>query len=194
MKRIKWLALIIAVISCLMFTISACENDKNDKPAENSSTILVAYFSCTGNTAKIAESIAEVTGAVMYEIIPTQPYSSADLNYNDSGSRVTLEQRDSSARPAINGSVDKMENYQVIYLGYPIWLGAAPKIICTFLESYDFPDKTIIPFCTSGGSDIGNSAIHLRSLAEGANWLDGRRFANETSKTEISEWIDWLGI
>ena len=158
------------------------------------SNILVAYFSATGNTEKVAGYIAQATSGTLYEIVPQVPYTQEDLNYNDSTTRATVEQRDSNARPAINGSVENMASYDVIFLGYPIWHGAAPKIIYTFLESYSFSGKTIIPFCTSASSLIGSSATNLHSLAPNAEWKEGRRFPAGTSQNEVDGWVDSLGL
>lgn len=129
-----------------------------------------------------------------YEIVPDVPYTSADLNYSDSSSRATAEQNDPSARPAIGRGVDNMGQYDVVFVGYPIWWGQAPRIISTFLESYDFNGKTIVPFCTSGGSGIGPSATSLHALADGAVWLDGRRFGGGTSRDTVMEWVNSLAL
>ncbi len=161
----------------------------SDTPQTN---ILVAYFSCTGNTEKIAGYISEITGGEKYEIMPEQPYTEEDLNYGSSSSRTAAENSDPHARPAISGSVENMEKYDVVYLGYPIWYGSAPKIIYTFLESYDFSGKTIIPFCTSASSSIGSSAKNLHSLAASAIWNDGKRFPINAAKGEVETWINGL--
>lgn len=152
------------------------------------SDILVAYFSCTNNTEKIAEYILEVAGGTLYEITPEVPYTSADLNYN-TDCRANREQNDPSARPEISGSVENMEQYETVFIGYPIWWGQAPKIIYTFFESYDFSGKTIIPFCTSGSSGIGSSATNLSGLTTGATWKDGRRFSSSATKSQVEDWI-----
>ena len=156
--------------------------------------VLVAYFSATGNTEGIAQHLQAVLGADLYEIIPAEPYSDDDLNYNASDCRANQEQNDPDARPAIDGSVDNMEDYEVIFLGYPIWWGDAPKIISTFLESYDFDGKTIVPFCTSGSSGIGNSVEPLADLADSAVWREGTRFAPGASQEEVAAWVDGLGL
>ena len=158
-----------------------------------SAGILVAYFSCTNNTKSIAEYVAGITGGTLYPIAPTVPYTSADLNYN-TDCRANREQNDSTCRPAISGSVDAIEQYGIVFLGYPIWWGQAPKIIYTFLESYDFSGKTIVPFCTSGSSGIGSSATNLHPLASAAIWLDGRRFAGAAEKSAVENWICGLGL
>lgn len=151
--------------------------------------ILVVYFSATGTTAPLAEYAADILGADIYEVIPEQPYTDADLAYY-TGGRADQEQDDPGARPSISGGVDNMENYDTIILGYPIWHGQAPRIISTFFESYDFKGKTILPFCTSHSSGIGSSDTNLHSLAEGANWLPGRRFPAGTSREDIAFWLD----
>ncbi len=153
---------------------------------------LVAYFSCTNNTAGIAKHIIDGIGADAYEIVPEVPYTDADLDYN-SDCRANREQNDDGARPAINGSVENMAQYDTIFLGYPIWWGNAPKIIFTFLESYDFAGKTIIPFCTSGSSPIGSTAA-MQSVTPGANWLDGHRFSGGSSSDVVMEWVNGLGL
>ena len=156
--------------------------------------VLVAHFSATGTTKKIAATIADILGSDSYEITPAVPYTSADLNYSNSSSRATVEQNDASARPAIAGSVANMEQYKVVFLGYPIWWGQAPRIVSAFLESYDFAGKTIVPFCTSGSSPIGSSAANLQPLASGAAWEAGRRFAGSSSRATVEEWISGLNL
>lgn len=154
-------------------------------PAE--SKILVAYFSNTGNTEGIANNIATAMNADIYRIEALQPYTSADLDYN-TDCRANREQKDDSARPEIANLPENIDEYDTIYLGYPIWWGQAPKIIYTFLEKYDFTGKTIIPFCTSGSSDIGSSDDNLYSSAKGANWVDGNRFSGNAASGEVSTW------
>lgn len=162
---------------------------------ESGSDILVAYFSATGTTKTLAGYISEVTGGDLYEIVPEIPYSSEDLNYSDSNSRSTREQNDEGARPVISGSVEDMDQYETIFLGYPIWWGEAPRIIDTFMESYDFSGKTIVPFCTSGGSGIGASARNLYDLAAlDVTWLDGERLSSDISHEEMVSWIDGLSL
>ncbi|MDE7185157.1 MAG: flavodoxin [Lachnospiraceae bacterium] len=155
---------------------------------------LVAYFSCTGTTELAAEYIAEILGADIYEIVPENPYTEADLAYYTNG-RADQEQNDSNARPAISGGVENMDEYDAIILGYPIWHGQAPRIISTFLESYDFSGKTIIPFCTSHSSGIGSSASNLHDLcSESVEWMDGKRFESGVSKESVQNWIVEIGI
>ena len=155
---------------------------------------LVAYFSATGTTKGVAEHIANGLNADIYEIVPEEPYTDADLDYNDNNSRTTIEMNDPDARPAISGSVENMEQYDIIFVGYPIWWGEAPRIVSTFMESYDFSGKTIVPFCTSGGSGIGSSASNLERLTSGATWLDGRRLNGSDSQDTVMEWVDSLDL
>ena len=167
---------------------------KESADPEQGGGVLVAYFSATGNTAGVAELVAGHLNADAYEIVPAEPYSAADLDYNNPSSRSSVEMDDESARPAISGSVEGMEGYDVIFLGYPIWWGEAPRIISTFLESCDFGGKTIVPFCTSASSGVGSSAENLHSLAPAANWLDGQRFSENPSESDVTSWVDGLGI
>lgn len=161
---------------------------------EPETDVLVAYFSATGNTEGIAQHLAAILDADLYEIVPEEPYTSSDLDYTDGNSRSQVEGRNPNARPAISGSVENMAEYEVIFLGYPIWNGQAPKIISTFLESYDFHGKTIIPFCTSGSSSIGSSARNIEGLTSGATWMDGQRFSGADSQETVAQWVDSLEL
>lgn len=151
--------------------------------------VLVVYFSCTQNTEKIADYIIEKTGGTRYEIQPEEPYTEDDLKYYTNG-RADREQADPASRPAIAGSVDNMEQYGTVFIGYPIWHGQAPKIIYTFLESYDFSGKTIIPFCTSHSSGIGSSDTNLHELSSDAEWKNGKRFSGDADKQSVCEWVE----
>ena len=169
--------------------------DSSQEPSKgNANSTLVAYFSATGNTEEIAQHLQTILGASLYEIIPAKPYSDDELDYNASDCRANQEQNDPSVRPAIDGSVENMDSYDVILLGYPIWWGEAPRIISTFLESYDFTGKTIVPFCTSGSSSIGGSADHLTVLAADATWLEGARFNPGATQDEVAAWVEGLGV
>ena len=174
---------------------SGSSTSGSEAPASSAtgSRVLVACFSCTGNTEGIAQHIVSTLNADYFEIVPEEPYTDEDLNYSNSDSRSTKEQNDDSARPALAGTVGNLEDYDVIFLGYPIWWGQAPRIINTFLEVQDFSGKTIVPFCTSGSSPIGSSATDLHSLCD-ATWLDGRRFSAGASQDEVAEWIDGLDL
>lgn len=167
------------------------EEQITEETASAQSGTLVVYFSCTGTTKGLAEAVAEELNADLYEIVPEEPYTSEDLDYHDDDSRSTKEMDDPSSRPAISGSVENMEQYDRIILGYPIWWGEAPRVVSTFVESYDLSGKTIIPFCTSGGSGIGSSADALETLAGNGTWLDGKRFDGSESGEDV---IKSLGI
>ena len=164
-----------------------------EQEADVSTKILVVYFSCTGTTELVAEYITEILGADHYQIVPEDPYTEADLAYYTNG-RADQEQNDPDVRPAISGGLENMDEYGTIFLGYPIWHGQAPRIISTFLESYDFSGKMIVPFCTSHSSGIGSSADNLHNLADKAKWVNGRRFETGTFRSTIEEWIGELEL
>lgn len=167
---------------------------ETQQPETQGSKVLVAYFSATGTTKGVAEHIANGLNADIYEIIPEEPYTDADLDYSDNNSRSTIEMNDASSRPAISGSVENMEQYDVVFIGYPIWWGEAPRIVSTFVESYDFSGKTIVPFCTSGGSGVGSSATNLEALTGGATWIEGHRLGGSDSQDTVMEWVNGLGL
>ena len=214
----KWFSLLLALTMAL--SLAACGAGNTSSPQESqpgsavsetpapaepdaapetpeegdAPSTLVAYFSATGNTEGVAELLQTALDADLYEIVPEVAYTSEDLNYSSDDCRANREQNDPDARPAIDGSVENMDSYDVIFLGYPIWWGEAPKIISTFLESYDFTGKTIVPFCTSGSSGIGSSAEHLAGLAGSSTWLEGARFAPGASQEEVAAWVDGLEL
>ena len=159
---------------------------------ETHSDVLVAFFSATGTTKGVAERIASVTGGDIYEILAAEPYTSDDLNYNDSSSRSTKEQNDKNVRPEIGSEDISLEGYTTIYLGFPIWWGEEPRILDTFVEKYSFDGITVIPFCTSGGSGIGRSGPNMEALAGTGTWLDGQRFDGNVSEAELQSWIEGL--
>lgn len=163
-------------------------------PESTGGKVLVAYFSATGHTKTIAEYLQTALDADLYEIVPQEPYTADDLDYNTDGCRANREQNDDSARPAISGGVEDMAGYDVVFIGYPIWWGQALKIVYTFLESYDFSGKIIVPFCTSGGSGIDGSLSGLQALTPDADWLTGQRFSSGTSAADVQSWADSLGL
>ena len=154
--------------------------------------VLVVVFSATGTTKGVAEKIASIEDADLYEIKAAQEYTSADLNWNDRNSRSTKEQNDKSVRPGIESKNISLEGYEKIYIGFPIWWGEEPRIMDTFVESYDFDGITMIPFCTSSSSGIGRSGKNLAENAKSGTWLDGRRFSGSVSESELRNWIDGL--
>lgn len=163
----KQLTLIIMGLLTLGGSLSA-------QTTENGKRILVAYFSCTGTTEKVATTIAKETGGKLYQITPAKAYTSADLNWNDKASRSSVEMADEKSRPALAGETIDLKDYDVIFLGYPIWWDLCPRPVNTFLEKYDSSGKTVIPFATSGGSSIANSVKQLKKLYPKAVWQDGR--------------------
>jgi flavodoxin len=159
------------------------------------SKTLVAYFSATGNTKSVAKDLADVVKADLYEIKPKVPYENADLNWMDKTSRSTVEMEDKTSRPAIIQDDAKIENYDTIYLGFPIWWYVAPTIVNTFLESYDFSHKKIILFATSGGSGFGGTIEYLkRSVSDSTEFIEGKLLNYGPSKEEIKDWVDSLPI
>lgn len=223
MKNMKKLLICLGLCSCIL-GLSACGNtaDSEENTAENAGesgenvaenaeensgntesavasgesagNVLVVYFSCTGTTEGVAEEAADILGADLFEIVPAEPYTSDDLDYGNDDSRTSIEQNDPSARPEIQGEIENIGDYDTILLGYPIWWGEAPRILSTFVESYDLDGKTVLPFCTSGGSGIGSSAENLQELCEGdVTWLEGRRFDGGADRGEIEEWLSEAG-
>lgn len=155
---------------------------------------LVAYFSASGVTAKAAKTLAKAVSADLYEIRPAAAYTSADLNWNDKNSRSSVEMNDKRSRPALADRNAHVEDYDVIFLGFPIWWYVAPTIINTFLEQYDFSCKTIVLFATSGGSGLGRTAAGLQSSAPGAKILDGRLLNGRLSEAELKTWAENLPL
>ena len=175
---------------------AASSKEKEEEPVGEGgeSRVLVAYFSATGNTENVAQHLQTILDADLYAIEPELPYTDEDLYYSDENCRANQEQNDPDARPAITGIPENVAEYDIIFLGYPIWWGQAPKVIYTFLESCAFKNSTIIPFCTSGSSGIGSSADNLQGLTENVQWLEGRRFAAGSSQDEIAQWVNSLAL
>jgi flavodoxin len=174
-------------------TTAAKEASSAAKDSDNTTNnkTLVVFFSATGTTKGVAEKIASAANADTYEILAAQPYTDADLNWNDSNSRTTKEQNDKSVRPEIGSDKASLDGYSTVFIGYPIWWGEEPRIMDTFVESYDFSGKTVIPFCTSGGSGIGSSGTNLASNAGSGNWLEGERLSTDS---DIDSWVKGLNL
>lgn len=169
------------------------ENPNGGGENENAgaTNVLVVYFSATNTTKGVTEYMADGLRADLYEIVPQEPYTDDDLDYNDDNSRSTMEMSDPAVRPAISGSVDNMDQYDVVFIGFPIWWETAPRIIDTFIESYDFSGKTVITFCTSGSSGIGTASSNLKKLCKGnPTWKRGRRFDGDVSQSTVNKWVD----
>ena len=173
----------ILMIACAIFT-----NAKAEETNMTNNKILVAYFSATGNTKSVAEKLATAINADLFEIVPEQPYTSEDLNWQNDKSRSSIEMGDRNSRPKIASKIDDISQYNIIFVGSPIWWGREPSIIDTFIESYDFAGKTVIPFVTSGSSGIGDYGANLQSLAPNAKVLTGKRFSNDVSSEELKNW------
>ena len=174
-------------------TASPAETTKNSN-GEDTNTVsgrtLVIYFSATGTTKGVAEKIAAATDGDLYEITPAEPYSDADLDWHDNSSRTTKEQNDKSVRPAIANDTVNLDGYDTVYIGYPIWWGEEPRIMDTFVEAHSFEGKTVIPFCTSGGSGIGSSGKNLEELAKSGEWKDGDRLDAGISDSDLQDFLD----
>lgn len=158
------------------------------------SKTLVVYFSASGVTAKLANTLATAVHGDLYEIKPANPYTSADLNWNSSKSRSSVEMNDKTSRPAITAPAADMAQYDTIFVGFPIWWYEAPRIVQTFLESYDFSGKTVVPFATSGGSGIGKTSDILQKSCPTAKMLTGKKWSSNASISELSAWVKSLDL
>ena len=153
---------------------------------------LVAYFSASGSTAKLAKNLAAAADAALYEIRPAVPYERRDLNWMDKKARSTVEMQDKNCRPALADHDAPIADADVVFIGFPIWWYREPSIIDSFLEAYDFSGKTVVPFLTSGGSDLGEGQGRIEKLAKGARVLRGRRFNARASEAELKKWIETI--
>ena len=156
------------------------------------SKTLVAYFSAQGSTAKLAKALAAAAGAELYEIKPAVPYERRDLNWMDKKSRTTVEMQDRNCRPALADTDAPVAEADTIFVGFPIWWYREPSIIDSFLEAYDWTGKTVVPFCTSGGSDLGEGQDRIETLAKGAKVLHGRHFSARASESDLKKWIETI--
>ena len=181
--------IILGIVLFYVLNIKPNKKTKETNQVENveKNKTAIIYFSATGNTKKIANYIKEETNGDLIEIEPKEKYTSEDLDYNDD-CRANKEQNDDKARPEIANNID-VDKYDTIYLGYPIWWGDVPKIILTFLDNHNLDGKTIIPFCTSGGSDISKSEETLKNYKPNIKWESGQRFGESTTQEEIKNWI-----
>lgn len=158
------------------------------------SSKLVAYFSASGTTARAAQNLARAIDADLFEIVPEQPYSSADLNWNNSSSRSSVEMNDDACRPGISSMVDHMESYDTVFVGFPIWWYVEPRIIDTFLESYNFEGKTIVPFATSGGSGLGKAPQRMQTIAKGSTVKLGKLLNGRQDAASLQQWVSEMGL
>ena len=171
-------------------TESAPESESNNDTSSEKKPLIV-YFSATGSTKKVAEYIAEETGGQLYEVVPEEEYTSDDLNWNDKNSRVSREHDDETLRTVKlkETSVPDWDSYDTVYVGYPIWWGIAAWPLSAFVAANDFSGKTVIPFCTSASSGLGDSAKLLEEAAKGGTWLSGKRFSSSAEKDEVASWL-----
>ena len=182
---------ILTLAAVMAMSFAACAQNKGEKSMQTESKPLVVYFSATGTTAKAARMIAEVTGGTLYEIVPQQAYTSDDLDWNDRQSRSSVEMNNPQARPALKDTKLEVATYDVIFIGYPIWWNQAPRIINTFIESYNLKGKTLVPFATSGGSGITGSVNALKKAYPDLEWQDGK-LLNGASQNTIKNWVSHL--
>ena len=177
-------------------TDTAAPEDSGGDTAADSGNVLVVYYSATGNTETVANYIAEATGGDIFEIIPAEPYTSDDLNWTDENSRVSREYADESLRDVelTTTEVENWDSYDTVFIGYPIWWGVAAWPVDGFVEANDFTGKTVIPFCTSSSSGLGESGELLAELAASGDWQEGQRFRSSVSQEDVNEWVDSLGL
>jgi len=175
---------------------SASSAESAENTGSDTGKILVVYYSASGHTEQIAQHIAQAAAADLFEITPAEPYSGTDLNYNDPNSRVSREHNDEALRdvPLTTTAVNGWEDYDTVFIGYPIWWGIAAWPVNGFVKANDFTDKTIIPFATSASSGMGQSGALLSELACTGNWQNGQRFRSSASKDEVTEWVNSLGL
>ena len=171
----------------LTISLSACSQKKAETNMKQK--VLVAYFSASGTTKGVAQQLAEVADADLHEIKPSQPYTDADLDWRNKQSRSSVELQDKKSRPAITGKITDMKDYDIVYVGFPIWWYTCPTIINTFMEAYDFQGKTVIPFATSGGSSIKKACEDLKATYPGVNWKEGK-LLNRSSKDDLKKWVE----
>jgi flavodoxin len=177
--------IVMMMAALLAMSLSACSQKKESKEMKK---VLVAYFSASGVTKCVAQQLAEVTGGTLHEIKPAQPYTDADLDWRDKQSRSSVEMQDKSSRPAITDKLKNMQDYDIIYVGFPIWWYTCPTIINTFMEAYDFKGKTVIPFATSGGSSIKKACEDLKAAYPDVKWKEGK-LLNQATKKDLEDWV-----
>ncbi len=207
MKRTFTLLLSALLVVCAALCIVGCEGQQTSSSSTNSVTssssaapeagkTLVVYYSAMGNTEAVVQDIVNETGAMSFAIQPAQPYTSEDLDYNDPDSRVSKEHADASLQDValVQDTPDNWASYDTVLIGYPIWWGEAAYPVASFVKVNDFTGKTVIPFCTSASSDMGQSAEHLSELANGGEWMGGMRFPSGVNSDEVRQWIDDLGL
>lgn len=204
MKKALALVLGVALMMSAALCITACGQGTSSSGTTSSSAAssdaanktLVVYYSATGNTAKVAEDIVNEYDVDVFAIMPEQPYSAEDLAWTDENSRVSKEHADPALQDValLQDTPDNWDSYETVIIGYPIWWGQAAYPVASFVKANDFAGKTVIPFCTSASSDIGDSAQNLADLAKGGEWMGGMRFPADVNSDEVRQWIDDLGL
>ena len=192
MKKL-WTCFLICLFFGLLFSCSKDNQNESENPNQINQKIAVVYFSATKTTENIAIQMADITKGRLMQILPAIPYSADDLNYTNDDCRANVEQNDENARPEIANNIE-INDCSIMFIGYPIWWGKLPKIIYTFFDTYDLADKTIIPFCTSGGSAISTSVNEIKELEPFAFVKEGKRFSSSSSQSEIKNWIAQLNV
>lgn len=189
----KLMCLLVSLL--LLASCVVAEEEPAPTFAPTDSNILVACFSATGNTWPLAEYAAQYLNADLFRIEPEEPYTDADLNYNDDNCRANREMNDETSRPALAATVENMAQYDTVVLAFPIWWGQAPRIIETFVEAHDLTGKTVLTFCTSGGSGYGRTGDILASLTDDTvNWIEGSRLSTDTTAEEMAAWLTEKGV
>lgn len=198
----KWIALLMGLV--LIFSFTACGSNSSSAPSQTESSVeepesgktLVVYFSATGNTEEAANYIVAATNADVFELEPKNPYTDADLDWTDDNSRVVYEHDNSDARDVelVAVTVPDWESYDTVFIGYPIWWGIAAWPVDSFVKANDFTGKTVIPFCTSSSSDLGESGELLAELAGTGDWVEGERFSSSVTEDTVRTWVESLGM
>ena len=196
MKKLLTMFLALCVCAGGAFGLAACSQEMGEVP-EEWGNVLVVYYSATGNTEEVAGYIAEATGGDVFELVPVEPYTSDDLRWTDDNSRVSVEHENEELQNSVelvSATPENWESYDTVFIGYPIWWGIAAWPTSSFVAANDFTGKTVIPFCTSSSSSLGDSGTLLAEAAGTGTWLEGQRFRSSASAADVTEWVNSLGL
>ena len=196
MKKLLTMFLALCVCAGGAFGLAACSQEMGEVP-EEWGNVLVVYYSATGNTEEVAGYIAEATGGDVFELVPVEPYTAADLNWTDDNSRVSVEHENEELQNSVelvSATPENWESYDTVFIGYPIWWGIAAWPVNGFITANDFTDKNVVPFCTSSSSGLGESGRLLADMAGEGNWLTGHRFRSSASESDVTDWLGDLGV
>lgn len=196
MKKLLTMFLALCVCAGGAFGLAACSQEMGEVP-EEWGNVLVVYYSATGNTEEVAGYIAEATGGDVFELVPVEPYTSADLNWTDDNSRVVQEHENEELQNSVelvSATPENWDSYDTVFIGYPIWWGIAAWPVNGFITANDFTDKNVVPFCTSSSSGLGESGRLLADMAGEGNWLTGHRFRSSASESDVTSWLQDLGV